>query len=192
MAVAPSSAVGIWQEALRRIESRLSKPTYELYLKNMTPLAVRGDTFVFSVPSRHAKEWIESRHASLIHSALQEVLARAITIQLTVGEDSPAAPAPAAPVRGPDGLPPSPQHTFDTFVIGTGNRFAHAAAMAVAEAPARAYNPLFIYGGGGRRQNPPLQAPGDHLIHPPQLQHVANTSRATITHQQIKATPRHR
>src|SRR2546422_5206731 len=163
MAVDTSAAVGIWQEALRRIESRLSKPTYELYLKNMTPLAVRGDTFVFSVPSRHAKEWIESRHASLIHSALQEVLARAITIQLTVVEDSPAAPAPAAPVRGPDGLPLSPKYTFDTFVIGTGNRFAHAAAMAVAEAPARAYNPLFIYGGVGLGKTHLLHAIGHYI-----------------------------
>src|SRR5438876_1710466 len=129
MAVDTSSAAGIWQEALRRIEGRLSKPTYELYLKNMTPLGVHGDTLVFSVPSRHAKEWIESRHAALIHSALQEVLARAITIQLTVVEDVPPAPAPTAPPRGPQGLPLSLKYTFDTFVIGTGNRFAHAAAI---------------------------------------------------------------
>src|SRR2546428_2124013 len=97
MAVDTSSAVGIWQEALRRIEGRLSKPTYELYLKNMTPLAVLGDTFVFSVPSRHAKEWIEARHASLIHSPLQEALARAITTQLTVVAESTAASPPPAP-----------------------------------------------------------------------------------------------
>src|SRR5256712_13060682 len=115
MAVDTSSAVGIWQEALRRIESRLSKPTYELYLKNMTPLAVRGDTFVFSVPSRPAKEGIESRHASLIHSALQEVLAPATTIQLTGVEDSPPAPAPAAPGPGPARPPPVPQAPRGTF-----------------------------------------------------------------------------
>ena len=187
MAVDTSSAVGIWQEALRRIESRLSKPTYELYLKNMTPLAVRGDTFVFSVPSRHAKEWIESRHASLIHSALQEVLARAITIQLTVVEDSPAAPAPAAPVRGPDGLPLSPKYTFDTFVIGTGNRFAHAAAMAVAEAPARAYNPLFIYGGVGLGKTHLLQAIGHHVVHRQQLHRVAYISSEKFTNELINA-----
>ena len=187
MAVDTSSAVGIWQEALRRIESRLSKPTYELYLKNMTPLAVRGDTFVFSVPSRHAKEWIESRHASLIHGALQEVLARAITIQLTVVEDGPAAPAPTAPVRGPDGLPLSPKYTFDTFVIGTGNRFAHAAAMAVAEAPARAYNPLFIYGGVGLGKTHLLQAIGHHVVHRQQLHRVAYISSEKFTNELINA-----
>src|SRR5207245_3452092 len=124
MAVDTSSAVGIWQEALRRIESRLSKPTYELYLKNMTPLAVRGDTFVFAVPSRHAKEWIESRHAALIHGALQEVLARAIHIHLTVtDEGGPLPPAPAAVARTADGLPFSPKYTFGTFVIHSANPF---------------------------------------------------------------------
>src|SRR2546429_727700 len=183
MAVDMSSAAGIWQEALRRIEGRLSKPTYELYLKNMTPLGVHGDTLVFSVPSRHAKEWIESRHAALIHSALQEVLARTITIQLTVVEDAPPTPAPTAPARGPEGLPLSPKYTFDTFVIGTGNRFAHAAAMAVAEAPARAYNPLFIYGGVGLGQTHPLHALGHPVLHPPPLHHAAYNSSAKVTKQ---------
>src|SRR5438309_11763607 len=96
MAVDTSSAAGIWQEALRRIEGRLSKPTYERYFKNMTSLGVHGDTLVFSVPTRYAKEWIESRHAALIHSSLQEVLARTITMQLTCGENAPPTPSPTA------------------------------------------------------------------------------------------------
>src|SRR5438128_7540650 len=187
MAVDMSSAAGIWQEALRRIEGRLSKPTYELYLKNMTPLGVHGDTLVFSVPSRHAKEWIESRHAALLHSALQEVLARTIAIQLTVVEDGPPAPAPTAPARGPEGRPLSPKYTFDTFVIGTGNRFAHAAAMAVAEAPARAYNPLFIYGGVGLGKTHLLQAIGHHVIHRQQLHRVAYISSEKFTNELINA-----
>ncbi len=187
MAVDTSSAAGIWQEALRRIGSRLSKPTYELYLKNMMPVAVRGDTFVFSVPSRHAKEWIESRHAGLIHSALQDVLARAITIQLVVIEESAPAPAPSPPVRGPEGLPLSPKYTFDTFVIGSGNRFAHAAAMAVAEAPARAYNPLFIYGGVGLGKTHLLQAIGHHVVHTQQLHRVAYISSEKFTNELINA-----
>src|SRR5712692_6447098 len=112
MAVETAAAAEIWQEALRRIEGHLSKPTFELYLKNMTPIALQGDTFVFAVPSRHAKEWIESRHAALIHGALQEVLARAISIQLTVIEDSAPVQAPTALVRTAEGLPLSPKYAF--------------------------------------------------------------------------------
>src|SRR5438876_2054039 len=153
----------------------------------MPPLGVHGDPLVFAVPSRHAKEWIESRHAALIHSALQEVLARTITIQLTVVEDAPPAPAPTAPARGPEGLPLSPKYTFDTFVIGTGNRFAHAAAMAVAEAPARAYNPLFIYGGVGLGKTHLLQAIGHHVIHRQQLHRVAYISSEKFTNELINA-----
>ncbi len=187
MAVDTSSAAGIWQETLRRIEGRLSKPTYELYLKNMMPVALHGDTFVFAVPSRHAKEWIESRHAGLIHSALQEVLARVVSIQLTVVEDTAPAQAPSAPVRAPEGLPLSPKYTFDTFVIGSGNRFAHAAAMAVAEAPARAYNPLFIYGGVGLGKTHLLQAIGHHVIHSKHLHRVAYISSEKFTNELINA-----
>ncbi len=140
MAVETAAAAEIWQEALRRIEGHLSKPTFELYLKNMSPVALEGDTFVFAVPSRHAKEWIESRHAALIHGALQEVLARAIHIHLTVTDDGPLPQAPEAVARTTDGVPLSPKYTFDTFVIGSGNRFAHAAAMAVAEATTARWN----------------------------------------------------
>src|SRR5207247_10108180 len=122
-----------------------------------------------------------------IHSGLQEVLARTSTIQLTVVEDAPPAPAPTAPARGPEGLPLSPKYTFDTFVIGTGNRFAHAAAMAVAEAPARAYNPLFIYGGVGLGQTHLLQAIGHHVLHRQQLHRVAYIRNENFTNALIHA-----
>ena len=188
MAVETAAAAGIWQEALRRIEGHLSKPTFELYLKNMSPVALEGDTFVFAVPSRHAKEWIESRHAALIHGALQEVLARAIHIHLTVtDEGGPLPPAPAAVARTADGLPLSPKYTFDTFVIGSGNRFAHAAAMAVAEAPARAYNPLFIYGGVGLGKTHLLQAIGHYVIHGKHLPRVAYISSEKFTNELINS-----
>jgi chromosomal replication initiator protein len=187
MAVDTAAAAGIWQEALRRIEARLSKPTFELYLKNMSPVALQGDTFVFAVPSRHAKEWIESRHAALIHGALQEVLARAVSIQLTVADESPLPHAPAAALRTAEGLPLSAKYTFDTFVIGSGNRFAHAAAMAVAEAPARAYNPLFIYGGVGLGKTHLLQAIGHHVIHSKHLHRVAYISSEKFTNELINS-----
>ena len=186
MAVDASSATGVWQEALRRIEGRLSKPSYESFVKAMAPVMLQGDVFVFAVPSRLAKEWVETRYANLIHGALQEVLARNVTIQLTVAEEpAPTPPTPA--IRAPEGLPLSPKYTFDTFVVGSGNRFAHAAAMAVAEAPARAYNPLFIYGGVGLGKTHLLQAIGHHVIHGKLLHRVAYISSEKFTNELINS-----
>ena len=188
MAVDISSASGVWQEALRRIEGRLTKPSFESFVKAMAPVALHGDVFVFSVPSRLAKEWVETRYSSLIHGALREVLARAVSIQLTVAEEPVTPPGAApAPPRAPDTLQLSPKYTFDTFVIGSGNRFAHAAAMAVADAPARAYNPLFIYGGVGLGKTHLLQAIGHHVIHRQGLTRVAYISSEKFTNELINS-----
>ncbi len=186
MVVDTTSVTGVWQAALRRIEGRLSKPSYESFLKAMTPMSLDGDVVTFSVPSRLAKEWVETRYAGLIRSALQEVLARPIGVQLVIGEDVTPAPLPP-PQRIPDGLHLSPKYTFDTFVIGSGNRFAHAAAMAVAEAPARAYNPLFIYGGVGLGKTHLLQAIGHYVVHRKQLHRVAYISSEKFTNELINS-----
>jgi chromosomal replication initiator protein len=183
-----TTVTGVWQAALRRIEGRLSKPSYESFVKAMAPVSLQGDVVTFSVPSRLAKEWVETRYAGLIRSALQEVLARPLSVQVVVAEEvSPPAPLPPPPQRIPEGLHLSPKYTFDTFVIGSGNRFAHAAAMAVAEAPARAYNPLFIYGGVGLGKTHLLQAIGHHVIHRKQLHRVAYISSEKFTNELINS-----
>jgi len=187
MVVNTSSATQVWQEALRRIESRLSKPSYESFVKAMAPVTLTDDIFVFSVPTRLAKEWVETRYVGLIHGALQEVLARSVAVHVTVTEEPAASPTPAPLQRAPEGLPLSPKYTFDTFVIGSGNRFAHAAALAVADAPARAYNPLFIYGGVGLGKTHLLQAIGHHVVHRHHLHRVAYISSEKFTNELINA-----
>jgi len=187
MVVDATSASGVWQEALRRIEGRLTKPSFESFVKAMAPVSLSGDVFVFSVPSRLAKEWVETRYSALIHGALREVLARAVSVQLTIAEEAvPAAPV-TLPPRPSEALHLSPKYTFDTFVVGSGNRFAHAAAMAVAESPARAYNPLFIYGGVGLGKTHLLQAIGHHVIHRQGLTRVAYISSEKFTNELINA-----
>ncbi len=183
------SATGVWQEALRRIEAQLSKPSYESFVKAMAPVALRDDTFVFSVPSRFAKEWVEARYAALIHDVLHDVLSRHVAVQFTVVDATPAvAPLPSeVPLRVLEGSPLSQKYTFDTFVIGSGNRFAHAAAMAVAEAPARAYNPLFIYGGVGLGKTHLLQAIGHYVTRHQHLHRVAYISSEKFTNELINS-----
>ena len=188
-----SVAVGqVWQEALTRIETQLSKPSFEAFLKAMHPIALDQDVFVFSVPSVFAKEWLESRYRGLITETLREVLTHGIEIRFIVA-DGDAAPAvtprdpqvPRAPA--PDTSALNLKYTFETFVIGTGNRFAHAAARAVAEAPARAYNPLFIYGGVGLGKTHLLQATGHHVLtHKPHAR-VTYVSSERFTNELINA-----
>ncbi|MDR7418452.1 MAG: chromosomal replication initiator protein DnaA [Armatimonadota bacterium] len=166
MEVSPSE---LWTDALRRIEGQLNKPTMESFLKVMRPVGLQGDTFTFSVPNRFAKDWVEQRLLGVIRGALRATVGRAIDVRVTVSETPPAAVAVARPagqavLRTPEGLQLSPKYTFETFVVGAGNRFAHAAALAVAEAPARAYNPLFIYGGVGLGKTHLLQAIGHRVL----------------------------
>jgi chromosomal replication initiator protein len=137
----------------------------------MRPIGLDGDTFVFTVPNRFAKDWVEQRLIGVLRGAMRATLGRSVDVRLSIVE-VPAAPdtvpspvTPRSPLRIPEGLHLSPKYTFETFIVGAGNRFAHAAAMAVAEAPARAYNPLFIYGGVGLGKTHLLQAIGHRVLH---------------------------
>src|SRR4030067_2423039 len=99
MAIDTPSATGVWQETLRRIEGRLTKPSYESFVKAMAPISLQGDVFVFAVPSRLAKEWVETRYAGMIHGALRAILSRSVSIQLTVLAEAPQAPPRRATSR---------------------------------------------------------------------------------------------
>jgi chromosomal replication initiator protein len=181
----------IWAEALRRMEGQLNKPTLESFIKIMRPVGLDGDVFVFTVPNRFSKDWVEQRLLAVLRGALRATLGRSVEVRLSIVEvpaaTTPPVPAPGrAPMRIPEGLHLSPKYTFDTFVVGAGNRFAHAAAMAVAESPARSYNPLFIYGGVGLGKTHLLQAIG-HRVLQAGLARVAYVSSEKFTNELINS-----
>jgi chromosomal replication initiator protein len=186
------SASEVWTDALRRIEGQLNKPTMESFLKVMRPVGLHGDTFVFAVPNRFAKDWVEQRLLGMIRGALRAALGRPVDVRVTVADTQPPAPqAPRVPSMPPartaEGMQLSPKYTFETFVVGAGNRFAHAAAQAVADAPARAYNPLFIYGGVGLGKTHLLQAIGHRVLAGPSVARVAYVSSEKFTNELINA-----
>jgi chromosomal replication initiator protein len=192
MAPEHSAAGEVWQQAMPRIERQLTKPSFEAFFKHMRPMALHQNVFVISVPSLFAKEWLEGRYRRLITETLQDILRHGVDVEFVVADSEPASSAPTrqpvtARASGPDALVITGRYMFETFVIGSGNRFAHAAALAVAEAPAKAYNPLFIYGGVGLGKTHLLQAIGHHVLTHKQMAKVMYVSSEKFTNDLINS-----
>ena len=178
------TAEGLWSEVARRLGEALNETTYQTWFADVRGLEVSDDTFTVSVPNDFTREWIEGHFLGLMKAGVRDATGRELRVALAVAEAEdlpglvPVEPGDGSviPVRRgeiADGQPPkiglNPKYTFDLFVIGSSNRFAHAAALAVAEAPAQAYNPLFIYGSTGLGKTHLMQAiaqyVGEHASH---------------------------
>jgi chromosomal replication initiator protein len=150
-------AEDVWAEVSTRLREALSERTFDTWLSHARAGSLSADEFVLLVPNDFTREWVEGHFLSLLGAAVRDVVGDERDVRIAVvPEPSPAPELVEPPQRRVEGL--NPKYTFDTFVIGSSNRFAHAAALAVAEAPAKAYNPLFIYGGTGLGKTHLLQA----------------------------------
>ncbi len=163
----------IWQQVLSIIQTKLSKPSYDTWFKATKASFLKEDLIVITAPTTFAAEWLESKYTKLVRTTLFEYLGRQIDIKFAIEENKPPEPAapypsiaPAATVVQEETFSHmlNPKYTFDTFVIGANNRFAHAASLAVAESPAKAYNPLFLYGGVGLGKTHLMHAIGHYIL----------------------------
>lgn len=151
----------IWQAALGELQLQMTKPTFDTWLKNTRAISYEDGTLIIGVHNAYAKDWLENRLMSIIKRTLVGIVGRAVEARFvldtkTLGEEDPLLLLPSsAPqsetstAKNPPSMMLNSKYTFSTFVVGPSNRLAHAAALAVAENPARSYNPLFIYGGVG-------------------------------------------
>ncbi|MPZ69099.1 MAG: chromosomal replication initiator protein DnaA [Actinobacteria bacterium] len=181
----PLSPDAIWNEASEELRSAIKETNFTNWFSSVRAIDVHGASLILEVPHQFAKDWIESRYTEALEQAVARAAHRPLSITLLPRDPAEAPPEPeiiSAPVVEPlpttgpasDAERPSteldfhPKYNFDSFVIGASNRFAHAAALAVAEVPAQAYNPLFIYGGAGLGKTHLLQAIGSYvkLCHP--------------------------
>ncbi len=173
MKVATSSNVReVWDEALAVIRSRISRQSFEAWFRPLTLGAVEENRVQILLPNRFFKEWFEEHYVGLLRSALEDLLFNKVDIRLVLPEKAAAGATPAGPEESTERRAPrrprdaaaqlNPKYTFDSFVVGTSNQFAHAACMAVGEQLARTYNPLFIYGGVGLGKTHLLHAIGHH------------------------------
>ena len=158
------TAHGLWREVSARLRQALNETTYQTWFGEARGIELSGDTFTIAAPNDFAKAWIAGHFLELIKAAVREATGKEHEIVLTVRRRPRLQPA-SAPAEAPKPAYTdlNPKYTFDSFVIGSSNRFAHAAALAVAEAPAQAYNPLFIYGGTGLGKTHLLQAISQYI-----------------------------
>ncbi len=162
----------LWGEVLSKVEQKISKPSFETWLKSTKLISYGDENVTIAAPNSFAKDWLENHYVHLITGILSELTGEDRIIQFIVPKDmeendftlpKPAVkPVENTPATSTSGML-NPKYTFDTFVIGSGNRFAHAASLAVAEAPAQAYNPLFIYGGVGLGKTHLMHAIGHYV-----------------------------
>ncbi len=160
--------ITLWEKTLESVASFLSKPSFETWLKPTKPLSFENNILTVEVPNDFARDWLESRYSPLLTATIKELVEEEVELKFVTPdrEDSHkiAPPAPVIPAAGPQPNQLNPKYTFESFVVGESNRFAHAASLAVAEAPGKAYNPLFIYGGVGLGKTHLMQAIGQFVL----------------------------
>ncbi|HEY7380074.1 MAG TPA: chromosomal replication initiator protein DnaA [Gaiella sp.] len=165
-AVEPT-AERLWRDLSRRLRETLNETTYATWFGDAAPGELSSDAFQIILPNDFTREWIEGHFLGFVKAATRDALGHDVRVRLTVRDEQQVREAGEPVVRPVERVEPQPgansKYTFDSFVIGSSNRFAHAAALAVAEAPAQAYNPLFIYGGTGLGKTHLLQAIGAYV-----------------------------
>ena len=170
-------AGNIWNQALALIETKVNRHSFYTWFKPTSFLQDEGETVTVRVPNDLFRDWLTKHYAGVITEAINELKRHGTAISFVTPA---AAPIPAISTQPPASEPASHQprkvaplnqrYTFSKFVVGPSNQFAHAAACAVAEAPSRSYNPLFIYGGVGLGKTHLMHAIGQYLdTHSPQL-----------------------
>ncbi len=186
----------IWTQTTDQIRTLLNTETYNLWFSSVQPVSLNQSSITLEVPNEFSEVWLKDNYLELLQDALATASGRKLNIKFKVAEGNGAAPAPAKPARGKkaavkkvnDGdLVFNPRNTFDTFVVGNNNSFAHAAAMAVAQQPGKAYNPLFLYGGTGLGKTHLLHAVGQHVSGAKKGAKVSYVSSEKFTNEYIAA-----
>jgi chromosomal replication initiator protein len=205
----------VWTAVAHQLRDQLTEAVWYSTFEGVVPLEANGDHLSISVPSNHVRDRILTRYLPLVTEALDEVVAPGCSLDIVVAEPGPDAsldrvsitlddatlderddlaavassPLDAGPYGGSllDEAGLNPRYTFETFVKGASNQFALAAALRVAETPARSYNPLFIYGAAGLGKTHLLHAIGHYVHHNYQHHEVRYVSTETFLNEFVDA-----
>jgi len=174
------NATTVWSRACKHLKDTLSKDVFDRWIAVIEVKEITGEQMVLHVANNFYQNWLEENYLQLIQDAVTAVHSEPLKVVLEVDRSLPAmnppvkgsapvAPAAhAAPASASRTLKSSstlnPKYTFDKFIVGPSNSFPHAASLAVAQSPGRAYNPLFLYGGSGLGKTHLMQAIGNHVM----------------------------
>ena len=170
-----------WQSVLGQLQMEMPRASFDTWVRDTRPVSYQDGTLVVGVRNAYARDWLENRLAGTVNRLLVGIMNASVSVNFVVNGNDPDPVVDETPAtrsqsfdfvqNKPEAVPvyeaPShnskmnPRYVFDTFVVGSGNRLAHAACLAVAEKPARAYNPLFLYGGVGLGKTHLLHAIGN-------------------------------
>ena len=207
----------LWILCSEALREQVSDAIWQAYLSGITPVSIEADEIVLGVPNTLIRDRVESRFLGLIQDTVTGTVGRDLVVQLEVVAPAPEPAEEPLPVdvAGGGGPPPGhvssaqwrdtsgpapangrpaqlgpvldPRYTFDTFVIASSNRFAHAAAQSVAESPAQSYNPLFIYGDAGLGKTHLLHAIGNYVLENFSGRHVRYLTTETYMNEFVDA-----
>lgn len=165
-----SEVLELWEKVLQILEKKLNKHSFETWLKSLKPLGCYENTIIIEVPNHFSRGWLSDRYAPLIKNVFKDILKQDIGVQFLLSSEISEFQPNSIKRTSKSNFEEyslthlNPKYTFDTFVVGNSNRFAHAACLAVAESPAKAYNPLFIYGGVGLGKTHLMHAIGQLIL----------------------------
>ncbi|MDS0527935.1 chromosomal replication initiator protein DnaA [Clostridium sp. SHJSY1] len=163
----------LWRKTLDIIKSEMSEVSFNTWIKSCEPISISSNTIKISVPNSFTQDILEKRYKDLVANSIKAICSKLYKIEFLIASDlnpeetikeQPKKESKSIIVNDEMSTTLNPKYTFDSFVIGNSNRFAHAASLAVAEAPAKAYNPLFIYGGVGLGKTHLMHAIGHYIL----------------------------
>ena len=201
---AKSLTHSLWAALQSDFQTLFPNEVYKAWFEPIVCLAESANAIELGLPSDFALIWVEENYRDLLQRRLNQAAGHAIELTLRVAESAQAPAMPVLPVSrlvdtaharahrsrhttGDEGLPLNPRYTFENFVVGPGNQLAHAACIAVANAPARAYNPVFLYGETGLGKTHLMHAVAHCILQINPSARVAYISTEKFTNEYIKA-----
>lgn len=187
----------LWDQCLKHLEQQLSKPSFETWIRSVYLYEYSDNKITLAVPNTFAREWIENHYSDTIKNVCETVFNENLMVTYAIPDEEELMDIDDLEEENKlnktttniENLPLTlnPKYTFDTFVVGNSNRFAHAASLAVAEAPAKSYNPLFLYGGVGLGKTHLMHAIGHFVKEQNQETKVMYVSSETFTNELINS-----